>query len=188
MISAGQFKKGVVITIEGAHWVVEDYHIQKTAQRRPVLHVRLRSLKTGHVADRAFDEADRFEQPDLQTRLHQFLYADPSGHVFMDAETFDQLTVPAEVVGTGKWLMKEGAEFLIRLIDGRPVEVVLPPTFTDEVVETAEPSSSGQGHVLKEAKLACGLVVKVPLFIGTGEHVRVDTQTHKYLGKESARR
>jgi elongation factor P len=189
MISAGQFKKGAVITIEGAHWVVEDYHVQKTAQRRPVLHTRLRSLKTGHVVERAFDEADKFEQPELQARPHQFLYQERDGYVFMDTQTFDQLTVPAEVVGGGKWLLKEGVELVIRLIDGRPAEVVFPAAFADEVVETAEPSSATHGtHVPKDARLACGLVVKVPQFIRVGEHMRIDTATHKYLGKESPKR
>jgi translation elongation factor P/translation initiation factor 5A len=70
MISASQFKKGIVITFEGAHWTVEDYHTHKTAQRRPVLQTKLRHLKTGHVVERAFDEADKFEQPDLQSRTH----------------------------------------------------------------------------------------------------------------------
>jgi elongation factor P len=188
MITAGQFKKGVVITFEGAHWVVEDYHIQKTAQRRPVLHTRLRHLKTGHVVERSFDEADKFEQPDMQARSHQFLYHDKADYVFMDTQTFDQVVVPAEVVGDGKWLLKEGAEFVIRLVDGRPAEVVLPAAFVDEVVETAEPSSSGHSsHVPKDARLAGGLVIKVPLFIKVGEHVRVDTSTHKYLGKEAGK-
>ena len=190
MITAGQFKKGAVITFDGAHWVVEDYHIQKTAQRRPVLQTRLRHLKTGHVVERGFDEADRFEQPELQSRPHQFLYQDADGYVFMDAQTFDQTTVPAEVVGQGKWLLREGAEFLIRLVDGRPAEVVFPPTFVEEVIQTGDLSSSG-GHnsnVLKDARLASGLVVKVPQFIKAGDLVKVDTETHKYHGKESARR
>ena len=186
MITAGQFKKGVVITLEGAHWIVEDYHIHKTAQRRPVLQTRLRSMKTGHIVERSFDEADRFEQPELLSRNHQFLYQDRSDYVFMDAETFDQLTLSAELIGNGKWLLREGAEFVIRFVDGRPAQVMSPPNFVDEVVETAEPSSSGQhSNVLKDAKLACGLVIKVPLFLRVGEHVKVDIETHRYLGKES---
>jgi elongation factor P len=188
MITAGQFKKGVVIGFEGGHWVVEDYHIQKTAQRRPVLQTKLRSLKTGHIVERAFDEADRFEQPEVHAKTHQFLYQDGSDYVFMDAETFDQVPVPAAVVGRGKWLMKEGAEFLIRLIDGRPAEVVLPPTFVDQVVETADPATSGHAsNVYKDAALACGLTIKVPLFIKVGDQLKVDTETHKYHGKESGR-
>jgi elongation factor P len=189
MITAGQFKKGTVITWEGAHWMVEDYHIHKTAQRRPVLQTKLRNMKTGHVVERSLDEADRFEQPELQARMHQFLYHEADGAVFMDAQTFDQITVPFAVLGNGKWVLKGGEEFLIRLVDSRPVEVVLPPTFVDEVVETADPSSSGHNtNVLKEATLACGLVIKVPQFIKVGEHVKVDTATHKYHGKESVRR
>jgi elongation factor P len=88
--------------------VVEDYHTHKTAQRRPALHVKLRHMKTGHVVERTFDEADKVEQPELQSRTYQYLYADGSTDVFMDAETFDQFSVPAEVVGHGKWLLKEG--------------------------------------------------------------------------------
>jgi elongation factor P len=188
MISAGEFKKGMVITLDGAHWVIEDYHIQKTAQRRPMLHTRLRNLKTGHVAERSFDESEKFAQPDLQSRTHQFLYADRSGFVFMDSETFDQVTVSADIIGEGKWLLKDGQEYLIRSINDQPVEIVLPPTFVDEVKSTAEPSSSlHASNVLKEATLTSGLVVKVPLFIKIGDHVKIDTTTHKYHGKESVK-
>jgi elongation factor P len=187
MITGGQFKKGTAITLDGAHWVVEDYHTQKTAQRRPVLHVKVRNMKTGHGVERTFDEADKVEQPELQSRTYQYLYADADAHVFMDAETFDQLSVSAAVVGQGKWLLKEGAAFLIRLVDGRPAEVVFPPTFVDEVVETGEPPPGHGGNVLKDARLACGLTVKVPQLIKVGEHVKVDTETHKYHGKESGK-
>ncbi|MGI6418897.1 MAG: hypothetical protein ACOX1P_24880 [Thermoguttaceae bacterium] len=73
MIAARDFKKGVVITLDGSHWFVEDYHTQKTAQQRPVLHVRLRNMKTRHIAERTFDEADQFDQPELLSRAHQYL-------------------------------------------------------------------------------------------------------------------
>ncbi len=106
----------------------------------------------------------------------------------MEKETFEQLTLPSEVIGSGKWLLKEGAD-VVRLIDGRPVEVVFPPTFVDEVIETAEPSTAvHSSNIQKDAKLACGLVVKVPLFIRVGEQVKVDTLDHKYHGKESVKR
>ena len=188
MISAGHFKKGMVITFEGNHWVVEDYHIQKTAQRRPVLQTKLRNLKTGHVAERSFDESEKFDQPDWQSKNHQFLYEDRGSYVFMDMESFDQLGVSADIVGRGKWLLKEGAEFVIRLVDGRPAQLVLPPTFIDEVVETAEPSSAGHNsNVMKDAALGCGLVIKVPQFIKVGDHVKIDTETHKYHGKEAGK-
>ncbi len=189
MIAARDFKKGVVITLDGSHWLVEDYHIHKTAQRRPVLQVRLRNMKTRHVVDRSFDEADQFDQPDLQSRPHQYLYHDKSGHVFMDSETFEQVAVPDELIGNGKWLLKEGAEFVIRFLDGAAAEVAFPPNFVDVVVDTAPPSSASHAsNVMKDATLACGLVAKVPLFIRVGERVKVDTGTHKYMGKEAGGR
>jgi elongation factor P len=189
MVVAKDFKKGMVITLEGSPWIIEDYHIQKTAQRRPVLHVKLRNMKTRHVVDRTFDEADQFDQPDLQSKPHQYLFHDKSSHVFMDSETFEQVAVPEELVGTGKWLLKEGAEFLIRFFDGAVAEVVFPPNFMEEVTDTAEPSSASHANnVMKDATLACGLVVKVPLFIRVGDQVKVDTATHKYMGKEGIAR
>ncbi len=188
MITAGQFKKGVVITFEGLNWIVEDYHIQKTAQRRPVLQTKLRNMKTGTIVERGFDESDRFESPELASKNHQFLYHDHSGYIFMDMETYDQITIAPEFVGNGKWLMKEGTEFVIRFVDNQPVQIALPPTFVDEVIETAEASGGHTTNVPKDAKLACGLVIKVPLFIKQGEQVRLDTETHKYLGKETGKR
>jgi elongation factor P len=119
MITAGQFKKGTVITHDGVHWVVEDYHIHKTAQRRPVLQTKLRSLKTGHVVERAFDEADRFEQPELQTRTCQFLYTDGSEYVFMDAETFDQMP-GGGVGGRPREMADEGGDRVSDPPDRRP--------------------------------------------------------------------
>jgi elongation factor P len=189
MIAARDIKKGIVITFDKGYWFVEDYHIQKTAQRRPVLHVKLRNMKTRHVIERSFDEAEQFEQPDLQSRAHQYLYHDKSGYVFMDLETFEQLAVPDELIGNGKWLLKEGAEFIIRFVEGTVAEVVFPPNFIDEVTQTA-PASSGShaSNVVKDAILACGLVVKVPLFIKVGEHVKIDAETHKYMGKEGVTR
>ncbi len=189
MTTARDFKKGVVITLDGSHWIVEDYHTQKMAQRRPVLHVKLRNMKTRHVVDRTFDEADQFDQPDLQSKPHQYLYHDKSSHVFMDSETFAQVAVPEELVGTGKWLLKEGAELPIRFLDGTVAEVVFPPNFIEEVTDTAEPSSASHAsNVVKDATLACGLVVKVPLFIRMGNQVKVDTATHTYMGKEGGHR
>jgi len=143
MITAGQFKKGVVITFEGVTWIVEDYHIHKTAQRRPVLQTKLRNMKTGHVVERGFDEADKFESPDLVSKNHQFLYQDSADYVFMDMETYDQITILSAIVGNGKWALKEGGEFVIRLIDNHPVQIVFPPAFVDEVVET----EIGRAHV-----------------------------------------
>ena len=186
MAKAKDVKKGSVVALEGGYWVVEDYHSQHTGRRRPVLHIKMRNLKTGHVIDRSFDEADHIDEPEMQARRHQFSYADKSGYVFLDMETFEEIVVPAELVGNRKFLLKEGSEFPIRFIEGRVAEVVFPVNFVDEVIETAGAMASGHdSHVMKQAKLACGLTVLVPQFIKVGERVSVDTETHKYLRRES---
>ncbi len=186
MAKAKDVKKGSVIALEGGYWVVEDYHSQHQGRRGSVLHIKLRNLKSGHVIDRAFGEGDHLDEPEMQARRHQFSYADKSGYVFLDSETFEEVTVPAELVGNRTWLLKEGSEFPIRFIEGRVAEVVFPVNFVDEVVETAAPMISGHdSHVMKEAKLACGLTVLVPQFIKVGERVSVETETHKYLRRES---
>jgi elongation factor P len=186
MIIAGQFKKGVVINFEGQQWIVEDYHIHKTAQRKPVLVTKLRNMKTTRIIEKSFDESDQFDQPDLQSRPHQYLYQDKTGYVFMDAESFEQVTIAEALIGKSKWLLKENSEFVIRFLDGQPINIQFPPNFTDEVVDTADPSAAGRGSsVGKDATLACGLSIKVPMFIKVGEHVKVDTETHEYMGKAS---
>jgi elongation factor P len=184
MAKARDLKKGSVVALEGGYWLVEEYHVQHAGRRRPVLHIKLRNLKTNHVVERIFDESDHLDEPEMETKRHQFLYEEQSGYVFMDAETFDQITVPADLIGKGRWLLKEGSEFPIRFVEGRVAEVVFPVNFIDEVVETASPSVAAHAsNVVKEAKLACGLTISVPLFIKVGERVSVDTETHKYLGK-----
>src|SRR5262249_19761129 len=157
-------------------------HIHKTAQRKPVLVTKLRNMKTNRVVEKGFDESDQFDQPDLQSRPHQYLYQDKMGYVFMDSESFEQATMPPELVGNGKWLLKENTEVVIRFLDGQVIQVQFPPNFVDVVVDTADPSAAGRGtSVGKDAKLACGLTIKVPMFINVGEHVKVDTETHEYM-------
>jgi elongation factor P len=189
MITAGQFKKGVVINFEGLQWIVEDYHIHKTAQRKPVLVTKLRNMKTGRVVEKGFDESDQFDQPDLQSRPHQYLYQDKSGFVFMDSESFEQMPMTPELVGNGKWLLRENEEYAIRFLDGQPISIQFPPNFVDQVTDTADPSGSGRGaSVGKDAKLSCGLTVKVPMFIKVGESIKIDTETHEYMGKASEKK
>jgi elongation factor P len=178
MAKARDLKKSAVIALEGAYWAVEEYHSQHTGRRRPVLHIKLRNIKTGHVVDRTFDESDHIEEPEMQARRHQFLFLDKSDYVFMDAETFEQITISTDLIGNRRWFLKEGNEYTIRFVEGKPAEVVFPPNFVDEVVDTAAPSAAGRAsNVMKDAKLACGLTVLVPLFIRVGERVSIDAET-----------
>ncbi len=185
IVTPREFKKGMIIELEGALWSVEDYHIQGTAQRKPMVACRLRNIRTGRVVERSLDEHMSIEAPDTETRQAQYLYFDGQKHVFMDTENYDQFEVDQVLVEGYEWLLKDGAEFPIRFVAGEPVQVVFPHHIVDEVVETAEPAAGGPTNVWKEAKLSSGAVVMVPQHIKVGDKIKVEVATREYMGKES---
>ncbi len=180
-----EFKRGMVLLLDGAPQMVEEFHVSGTAQTRHKLHARLRHLKTGRLADHTFTEGERVPVADVQHRRVQFSYQSGTDYVFSDAETFDEFTLSAELIGERRWFIKENVEFRALLLDGRLVDIVLPASVTLEVTETAPPTSGGSDATWKPAKLDTGLEIMVPLFIATGEKIRVDTATRKYTGRES---
>lgn len=185
VVTPRDFKKGMIIELEGGLWIVEDFHIQGTAQRKPVVECRLRNVRTGRVVERSLDEHMSVESPETETRNAQYLYFDGEKHVFMDTETYDQFEVDAALVEGHEWLLKDGAEFPVRFVQGEPVQVIFPHHVVEEVVETAEPAAGGSTNVWKEAKLASGIVIQVPQHIKVGDHVKVEVATREYMGKES---
>jgi elongation factor P len=180
-----EFKRGMVLVLDGAPHVLEEFHLTGTAQTRHKLHARLRHLKTGRLSDRTFAEGERVLVPEVQHRRVQFSYHDSNDFVFSDVETFDELTLTAEQVGERRWFMKENEEYRALIIEGRAADIVLPPTMTLMIAETAPPIRGGSDATWKPARLETGLEIMVPLFIAPGERVRVDTAARKYLGRES---
>jgi len=179
-----EFKRGMVLMIEGAPQVLEDFHTTGTAQTKHKLHGRLRNLKTGRITDRTFAEAERVAVADLAHRRAQFSYQQGDTYVFLDAETFEELILPAELVGDRHGFLKENEEYRALILDGRLLDIVLPPAVALKIVETAPPIRGGSDSTWKPARLETGLEIMVPLFIASGEVVRVDTQQRRYLGKE----
>ncbi len=180
-----EFKRMMVLMLEGVPHVIEDFHVSGTAQTRHKLHTRLRQLKTGRVIDRVFAENERVPVAQLQTHRVTYSYAQGDTHVFLDAETFDELNLGAEQLGERRWFLKENEEYKAMLLDGQLLDIVLPPQVPLVVTDTAPPIRGGSDAAWKEAKLETGLEIMVPLFIAKGETIRVDTATKRYAGKES---
>ncbi len=180
-----EFKRGMVLLLDNAPQVIEDFHTSGTAQTRHKLHTRLRHLKSGHLMDRTFSEGERVPIAEVQHRRVQFSYHSGQDYVFSDAETFDELTLTQEQVGERRWFIKENEEYRALLLEGRLVDIVLPPSITLEVKETAPPIRGGSDATWKPARLDTGLEIMVPLFIATGEKIRVDTSGKKYSGREN---
>jgi elongation factor P len=179
-----ELKRGMVLMLDGAPQILEDFHTTGTAQTKHKLHGRLRNLKTGRIADRTFIEGERVPVAELAHRRAQFSYKQGDTYVFLDAGNFEELILSAERIGERHWFLKENEEYRALLLEARLLDIVLPPSVALRIVETAPPIRGSSDSTWKPAKLETGLEIMVPLFIASGEVVRVDTQQRKYLGKE----
>lgn len=185
-ILPSEFKRLMVLMLDGSPHVVEDMHTSGTAQTRHKLHTRLRHLTTGRLIDRVFAENERVPVASLETRLVNYSYAQGETHIFIDAQTFDEFEFSNEQLGERRWFLKENEDYKALLLDGRLLDLVLPPQISLKVVDTAPPSRTDLNSSWKEAKLETGLQIMVPLFITNAEIIRVDTAGKKYLGKETS--
>lgn len=182
-VLTSEFKRGLVLMLDGMPQIIEEFHTSGTAQTRHKLHVRLRQLKSGRFSERVFSDNERILVADLQYRRVQFSYQQAGQYVFLDVETFDEWTLPAEIIGDRHWFLKENEEYKAMLLEGKLLDILLPPSVPLMVVETAPPQSGGSDSAWKPARLETGLEITLPLFIAKDETVRVDTATRKYAGR-----
>lgn len=185
MSAFDMLRKGMVIRWEGQLYTVLDYHQAQTGKQKPTVHIKLRSLQTGRTTERTLDEIGSIDEVPTETREFQYLYQDGDDRVFMDTQTYEQYPVRAESLGDAADFLVEEQTYRFLTVEGTPVVLQLPPQVVLEVVDTAPPEhAGGTTNVYKEARLASGLVIQVPLFIKTGDKVRVTTDSRQYQGKE----
>ena len=175
----------MVLMLDGAPQVLEDFHSSGTAQTKHKLHGRLRHLRSGRVTDHTFPDNERVPVAEFVHHNVSFSYRQGDRFMFMDSVTFEELVLSAEQIGERHWFLKEDEEYKALFLEGKLLDIVLPPTATLQIAETAAPGRGGSDSTWKEAKLDTGLEIMVPLFIAPGEFVRVDTSTQKYVSKES---
>src|SRR5262249_336884 len=129
-VLSSDFKRGMVLMLDGAPHVLEAFHLSGTAQSNHNLHPRLPHFRTRPMTDHVFTEGERVPVADVQQRRVQFSYHDGQDFVFADVETFEELTLSAEQIGERRGLIKEDVEYRALLLDGRPVDIVLPANVT----------------------------------------------------------
>ena len=181
MISTGELRKGVVIELDGELWQILDYHHIKMGRGSAQVKIKLRNVKRGQTIDRSFQAGDRWPRAQLDKRPVQFLYRDGDDFHFMDTDTYDQFMLRGEQLGDATRFLKDGMTLDRTSYQGETIGVELPVT-VDLRVETTEPGFAGdtaQG-ARKPATTETGLVVQVPLFVGEGDTIRVDTRTGEY--------
>lgn len=189
MISTADFKKGIRILVDGDPYEVVDYTVSTPTARGSATLVRakIRNLLTGAVFDRTYKAGEKFVEPDLQLRPAQFLYRDGADHHFMDAESYEQFQLSAGQLGDQARWLTDGATIRSLTFNGSVSGIELPQFMEFEIVET-EPAVRGDtasGRVMKEAKIATGASVKVPLYMESGERILVATATGEFVKRVS---
>lgn len=182
-ILPSEFQPGLVLLLEGAPHTLEEFHTTGTAKTKHRVHARLRNLITGRQMEHSFPEGERVAVAETESRTIQYSYVQGDRYVFLDSQTFEEISLSRDQIGERHWFLKENGEYRAVFIEGRLLDIVLPEHMDLKVIETAPPQRSTQTSAGKTAKLEGGLEIIVPLFIGPGETIRVDTRTRKYAGK-----
>ncbi len=182
--STNEFRSGLKVMLDGDPCSILENEFVKPGKGQAFNRVRLRNLKSGRVWERTFKSGESLEGADVMDRSMEYLYNDGEFYYFMEPDTFEQHQADAKAVGDAHLWLKEQDPCEVTLYNGTPLSVA-PANFVElEIVET-DPGLKGdtaQGGS-KPATLSTGAVVKVPLFITTGEVIRVDTRTGEYQNR-----
>ena len=182
MISTTDFRGGVRLMVDGEPFYIVEFQHVKPGKGGAFVRTKLKSYLSGNVLDRTFRSGERFEEPDLEEREMQFLYATGDDYTFMDTDTYEQLTFAKKQLGTNADLLKENLTVKILIYEHRPIDVEL-PIFIELKVVDAEPGVRGDtaSGGTKPAIVETGATIKVPLYLEVGTMIKIDTRTRAYV-------
>ncbi len=187
MATTNDLKNGMVLNLDGQLWSVVWFQHHKPGKGGAVVRTKLKSVLSGKVVDRTFNADVKVDIAQVDKRDVQYLYHDGSSYVFMDTATYDQLPLSEDVVGDAKDYLLDNGEAMVAVNDGQPLYIELPAS-VELTVEYTEPGLQGDRSSggTKPARLETGKQIQVPLFITSGEKVKVDTRDGSYLGRVSS--
>ena len=182
MIDVNALRKGVTFELDGELYRVLEYDHYKPGRGGALIRTRLRNLRSGATIDRTFNSGDRVQDVRLEHHTVQYLYSDGNLYYFMDTETYEQPALSADALGDVIQYLTDGLVLELSTYEGEPIEIELPITVDMEVSE-AEPGYAGDTATgtVKQVTLETGLKVQVPLFVETGDTIRVDTRDGSYV-------
>lgn len=183
MATTQDIKKGLTIDFKNDLYTIVDFLHVKPGKGGAFIRTKLKSVTTGKVIDQTFNSGETINPVRVERRKYQFIYKDDSGYNFMDQNTFEQVTLPEEMVA-GHEFLKEGQEVEISFHaeTDKPLTCELPP-FVVLQITYSEPGMKGDtaNNPLKKATLETGAEISVPLFVDSGINVKVDTRTGEYV-------
>ncbi|MEE1929054.1 elongation factor P [Streptomyces sp. TRM 70351] len=185
MATTNDLKNGMVLKLDaGQLWSVVEFQHVKPGKGPAFVRTKLKNVLSGKTVDKTFNAGTKVETATVDRRSMQFSYMDGEYFVFMDLDTYDQLHVDRKTVGDAANYLIEGFEATVAMYEGNPLSVELPAA-VELVIEHTEPGVQGDRSTggTKPARLETGYEIGVPLFITTGEKIKVDTRSGEYLGR-----
>ncbi|HEY69023.1 MAG TPA: elongation factor P [Anaerolineae bacterium] len=182
MIDVNELRNGVTFELDDRLYKVLEYSHHKPGRGKATIRVKIRDLESGSILEKAFNSSDRVQDVRLEYRVAQFLYRDGNIFHFMDTDTYEQPELGIEMLGDAADYMTEGLQVKLTFHEGRPLDIEL-PTSVDLRVEEAEMAVKGDTATgaNKTVTTETGLKVQVPLFVQSGDIIRVDTRTGTYI-------
>jgi len=186
MATTNDLKNGMVLNLDGQLWAVVQFQHVKPGKGGAFVRTTLKNVLSGKVVDKTFNAGTKVETANVDKRSMSYLYREGDDYVFMDAETYDQVHVPAATIGDAASYLLENTDAMVALHNGTPLYVEL-PTSVELVVSHTDPGLQGDRSTggTKPATLETGAEIQVPLFLTTGEKIKVDTRDGRYLGRVS---
>ena len=184
MATTNDLKNGLVLDLDGQLWSVVQFQHVKPGKGGAFVRTTLKNVMSGKVVDRTFNAGTKVETATVDKRSMTYLYREGDDFVFMDSDTYEQVPVPAATVGDGAGYLLENTEAVVAIHDGVPLYVEL-PTSVELLISHTDPGLQGDRSTggTKPATLETGATIQVPLFVTTGEKIKVDTRDGRYLGR-----
>ncbi len=183
-VNTNQFKNGMHIELEGSFWRIVEFQHVKPGKGGAFVRTKLKGLDTGAVVDKTFRAGEKFTRVRTETKDMQYLYDSGDEVVFMDTDTYEQTSLPRATVEDALQFMLPSSSVQMLLVNGAPTGVQLPASVELTVSQT-EPGVKGDtvSNVTKPATLETGAVVQVPLFVNTGDRIKVEPREKRYISR-----
>lgn len=184
MVSAGDFRNGITVEMEGNVYQIIEFQHVKPGKGAAFVRTKLKNIINGGVVEKSFRPTEKFPQARIDRKDMQYLYSDGDLFNFMDTETYDQIALNAEAVGDSLKFVKENEMVKICSYNGN-VFAIEPPLFVELQITDTEPGFKGDTATgaTKPAIVETGAKVMVPLFVDNGEVIKIDTRTGEYLSR-----
>jgi elongation factor P len=185
--STNDLKNGLVLNLEGQLWSVVEFQHVKPGKGPAFVRTKLKHVMTGKVVDKTFNAGIKVDTATVDRRDMTYLYQDGTQFVFMDGETYEQTYIDGDVIGDSSKFLLENSTATVATHEGTPLFIEL-PTSVELVIQQTDPGLQGDRSTggTKPATLETGAEIQVPLFLSTGEKVKVDTRDGRYLGRVSS--